>query len=664
MILAAILLLLAAPLVMLILSLVQRILPSNQRSALELQASLIGRVPLVGRMILSRSAFAYYWLVALAGTLAAWVLVLLSRPRLTYTISLVNWRPVTYFPDSPKILVDPVSWSFALALATLVLAVVLTVPMRQQGVNDGTVSPPLAGVRIDHRWSAWASSLALAGFGLLAVLAGNPLTLMLAWAAIDILEIFILLGQVPESKVHVQAMVAISARVAGLGLLLWAGVSAGSAGDHLSLTTVPPRLSLFLLLAAGLRLGVLPLHLPFLHEPPLRRGLGTSLRLVPAAASLVLLARTANAGVSASWAPYLLVLVGLSALYGAVLWFFAPDELNGRPFWILGMTAFAVASAVCGLPEASLAWGLACIFSGGLLFLFSVRNGNLLPLPLFGLLGFLGLPFTPAWGGMQLYASRSFIYILPVFVLAHVLLVSGYIRHAIRAGSLRTPARGGLTVRTPETHGLTVRTPETHGLTVPERPQRWVWVLYPLGLALFPIVQFGWLFQAMRWSGDLSGHPPSGVLYRRLPYSPISLLDYSHMPLLTWLGGVVTLGLAVLLLWIGYRLRADAHRAVFGTAAYRSTDDRSPSEWYSPLDRYPHQPGRRTPTKGGLTVLLSFGQRLFSLGWLYNLLGLTLRLSVRFVGVVTGVLEGEGGILWVLAFLALMVALLLRGGQL
>ena len=624
MILAAILLLLAAPLVMLILRLVQRIMQSNQRGALELQASLIGRVPLVGRMIFSRSAFAYYWLVALAGTLAAWVLVLLSRPRLMYTVTLVNWRPVTYFPDSPKILVDPVSWSFALALATLVLAVVLTVPMRQQGVNDGTVSPPLAGVRIDHRWPAWASSLALAGFGLLAVLAGNPLTLMLAWAAIDILEIFILLVQVPESKVHVQALAALTARVAGLGLLLWAGVSAGSGGDHLSFTTVPPRLGLFLLLAAGLRLGVLPLHLPFLQEPPLRRGLGTSLRLVPAAASLVLLTRTANAGVPASWAPYLLVLVGLSALYGAVLWFFAPDELSGRPFWILGMTAFAVASAVCGVPEASLAWGLACIFSGGLLFLFSVRNRNLLPLPLFGLLGFLGLPFTPAWGGMQLYASRSF-YILPVFVLAHVLLVSGYIRHAMRPGSLT------------------------------ERSQRWVWVLYPLGLALFPIVQFGWLFQAMRWSGDLSGRPPSVGL----PYSPISLLDYSHLPLLTWLGGVVTLGLAVLLLWIGYRLRADArqgraYRRTPQERAYRSTDDRSPSERHSPSERYPHQPGR----------LLSFGQRLFSLGWFYNLLGITLRLSVRFVGVVTGVLEGEGGILWVLAFLALMVALLLRGGQL
>ena len=237
---------------------------------------------LVQRYKIIRSAYAYSWLIALVGSLAAWLLVLLARPRPAYVVSLVNWRPVTYFPDSPIILVDSISWPFALALATLVLAVIITVPIRQQGIN----------------WHAWASSLALVGFGLLAVLAGNPLTLMLAWAALDILEIFILLVQVRESKVLVQTLTAFTPGIGGLGLLLWADVAARAAGNPLtfigdSASVVPMNLSLFLLIALGLRLGVLPLHLPYFREPPMRRGLGTSLRLVPAAASLVLLARTA-----------------------------------------------------------------------------------------------------------------------------------------------------------------------------------------------------------------------------------------------------------------------------------------------------------------------------------------------------------------------------------
>ena len=625
MILVAVLILLATPLVMLILRLTiatPGALPflaqkpsSEPRTPLETRSEDLNPPSSIPRLVVGRSSpVAYYWLAALVGTLTAWPLVLLSKPRQAYTISLVTWSPATYFLDSPKILVDSISWSFALAIATLVLAVILTAPMRLPGIS----------------WHAWASSLALAGFGLLAVLAENPLTLMLAWAAIDILEIAILLVQVRDSRIHVQALAAFAARVGGLGLLLWADVTARTAGSLWSFTpgassnTVQTHLSLVLIIAAGLRLGVLPLHLPFLKEPPLRRGLGTSLRLVPAAASLVLLVRTANVGVPAFWVPYLLVLVGLSALYGAILWAFAPDELSGRPFWILSMTAFAVASAVCGLPGASLAWGLACIFSGGLLFLVSDRHRNLLPLLLFGLLGFVGLPFTPAWGGMQLYASpsngvRSMLYLLPIFLLAHALLVSGYIFHTMRSEPTL------------------------------KQPQRWVWVLYPLGLSLLPLVQYAWFWYAIRWRvvlhpGDLQSlNLQSMSVYADITHgwSLSAGWSISALPIMTWIGGVIALGVAMIFLWIGYRRRL--------------TDGLYPPDGLFPPDGlYPHLP------RG----LLSIGQQIFSLNWLYKFLGIFLRLSVRFVRLLTGVLEGDGGILWVLVLLALLVALLLRGGQL
>jgi hypothetical protein len=61
---------------------------------------------------------------------------------------------------------------------------------------------------------------------------------------------------------------------------------------------------------------------------------------------------------------------------------------------------------------------------------------------------------------------------------------------------------------------------------------------------------------------------------------------------------------------------------------------------------------------------VSFGQRFFSLRWVYDFLALALRFSFRLIKLLTTVLEGEGGILWVLVLLALVVALLLRGGQL
>jgi hypothetical protein len=62
--------------------------------------------------------------------------------------------------------------------------------------------------------------------------------------------------------------------------------------------------------------------------------------------------------------------------------------------------------------------------------------------------------------------------------------------------------------------------------------------------------------------------------------------------------------------------------------------------------------------------LVQISQKLFSLRWFYDLLGISLRILIRFVRQLTAILEGEGGILWVLVLLALLVALLLRGGQL
>ncbi len=402
---------------------------------------------------LARRAFPYHWLVAVSCALLAWPFMLLSGLRLPLAIPLLQWDRQPLFGVSPALRVDSLSWPFALALATLVLAVLLTAVARARQGN----------------WMYWAGSCSLAALGLVAVQAGNPLTLLLAWTAIDLAELLILLVQVYESDAREQIVVAFSARVGGSMLLIWAGVAARFAGTSLDFASLPPSASLFLLLAAGLRLGVLPLNIPYLRELPLRRGLGVSIRLVPAASSLILLARVAAAGVPPAFSSILLGLAGLAALYAAISWATEKDELSARPFWILGMASFAIAAAVRVQPAAALSWGLACLLPGSLLFLANARHRFLLPLAALGLLGFAGLPLTPGWSGTEIYlpspvAQENFL--LPLFLFAQVLFLAGYARYALRPGE---PLAGA---------------------------ERWVWVIYPLGLALLPFVHFllGWRF--------------------------------------------------------------------------------------------------------------------------------------------------------------------------
>jgi hypothetical protein len=397
---------------------------------------------------LLRPKFQFHWLIAALGGLAAWLLMVLGRLRLPQTISLSIWKPAADLPFSLSLLADGISWPFGMAVATLVVAVILSVPARRQPGN----------------WRAWAGSLALGGGGLLAVLAGNTLTLIIAWAILDILELLILLAQVKESAVHERAVLLFAERAGGLALLVWAGVTAQATGAPLSFIAIPQRAIPFLLLAAGLRLGVLPPHMPFIRELPSPQGIEMILRLIPASSSLMLLGRIAlvganlGSGISTVFGMVLLILAALAAVIGGTFWVAAPDAPRGLPFWRLGIAALAVAAAVQNQSAASMAWGLAGLLSGGLLYLFSVRTRPLLLLPLFGVLGFSALPFTPAWAGMRGLLMPTSIPVTPLLLLAHALLLWGYVRHA------RLPGESL------------------------EGVERWVWVLYPLGLALLPLI--------------------------------------------------------------------------------------------------------------------------------------------------------------------------------
>jgi hypothetical protein len=443
---------------------------------------------------LVRPGFAYQWLVALGALLVAWPMLIAAGFFLPESVILLRWQPEDLFSGSPTLVLDYISWPYALAITTLALSVILTAIVRYKFLN----------------WRAWASTLLLAGFGLLAVMAGNLITMLLAWAALDMIELLILLSQVRESRGRERIVAAFSAKAGGILLLVWAGLVSQSTATPLTFEEIPPLANLYLLLSAGLRLGVLPLHVPFLHELPIRRGIGTMLKLTSAAASLVLLARVASSSLPEELITLLLILLGLAGLYSAAMWAGAKDELEGRPFWVLGMGALSAGAAILSSPSASLAWGLALLLPGGLISLASIRQRSLLPLLFLGILGISALPFTPSWEGVRIYTPPVNPLAL-VFLVIQGLFMAGYIKHTLRTD-------------------LPI---DTH--------ERWVWVVYPLGLALLPLTHVfigimtitgfddlaytGWL------AGSLAVFLAAGVFYSarrmpRLPQATISMLSY------------------------------------------------------------------------------------------------------------------------------------------
>ncbi|MBN2500518.1 MAG: hypothetical protein JXB38_07080, partial [Anaerolineales bacterium] len=291
--------------------------------------------------------FGYHWPVAFNGAFLAWISIFILRINLPRQSTPTTWRPDFLFDSSPTLLADEISWPFALAVATLTLAVILTDVVRLS----------------DSGWSVWAGCLVLGGFGIMAVFAGNPLTLVMSWMFIDIVEMAILLARVQGAKMRRNVVLYTAASMIGTMLVFFAQVLARAGGGTFTFDNAPQNISLLLLVAVGLRLGVLPLNILYLAKDSLQRSLGTMLHLIPAAASLVLLVRISVVGIPAQFQFVLLALLLLAALYGAIAWARVRNELVGRPYWILAMTALAIAASMRALPGATLAWSLALLYA-------------------------------------------------------------------------------------------------------------------------------------------------------------------------------------------------------------------------------------------------------------------------------------------------------------
>jgi hypothetical protein len=565
---------------------------------------LIPFAMLIIRMV--QPKFSIQGFLAVLGVLAGWLMVLLARQDIPRTITLLHWQPVIFFPDSPSLLFDDVSWYFAFGVITLALSSIVTsiahlgqsyknnqslgenkievVEIQEQTENKTSPTKPSTHTenKSSSNWQSWAGILILTSLGLVAVTAGNMLTILLAWAALDILELFLLLGLDLQSKSRERVILSFSLRVGGIGMVLVAGIDAWSYGVSLAFNSIDEITSIYLILAVCLRLLVLPLQHRIILQHSKMNEFNTIFHMVPVAASLILVVRIANFGIMGPITPYLLGFVALVGLYAGIRWMSSEDELKGLTYWMLGIASMAIASAILNLPYASIAWSIACLLSGGLIFSFFIHHKNLIPIAFLGFVCFSTLPFSPTWLGTELYTmagSPSSIitpflsYLLSFsFFLTFSLFLAGYIRYILR----------GII---PYVEQLEVHT------------ERWVWFLFPIGLIFI-----------------IAAHFLIGVmLYPEL----------KRIPILGWVIGAVAVVISGII-------------------------------WYLHIHY----------VQGNIQRILrpapSFATKFLSLEWLFQFFGSIFHSLSRFIDLISTILEGDGGILWAFVLFALIFVFLLR----
>jgi hypothetical protein len=364
----------------------------------------------------------YPWLVGVGGAMLALASVLLWLAQIPFDLTLPAWQPQSVFTTPLLFRANSTALPLALSITALTLTILLTAITRSNITNSLT----------------WAGTFAIGGIGLLAVTAANPLTLLLVWSALDLAELITQLRSVQGEANNERVVVSFSTRALGSGFLLWANIVSLAGRTPFEFESMTGS-GLYLVAAAGLRLGVLPLHLPYSSESNLRRGFGTSLRLVSAISSLALLAHVSSASLASALTPFLMGLASLAALYSGWMWLRAPDELTGRPYWIINLASLAVISALSGNPHGVVAWGSALILVGGSLFLASAQQVWVERALLVGVWSLSSLPFSltaSAWLG-------NLGFFVPLVIAAQALLMAGFVRQVLRSSG-RTPLEATL----------------------------------------------------------------------------------------------------------------------------------------------------------------------------------------------------------------------------
>lgn len=290
------------------------------------------------------------WGIATAFALLTWLSTLALSAGVPASVGVSVWAPAKLFGARITLSLDRSGWQLTYALATLLLAVLLT-----------SVGRPAAGSGLGR-----AGMLAYASIGVLGFLAGNLLTVATVWALLDTVTFVFLLSRVEDAPTAQRLVVRLGVDMIGVILVVASAIvgmfpRAGPA----QVSGLSPFAVGLMVLAVLLRLGLLPLHFALPALPQVRRGQGTLLRLVPAAVALSVFARQLSDGIPVEVVPWLRIGGLLGLIVGGVRWLGEEDSLKARPFLVMGIAAMGALAASVSPADA----GPIFLASGSLLLL-------------------------------------------------------------------------------------------------------------------------------------------------------------------------------------------------------------------------------------------------------------------------------------------------------
>ncbi|MBQ6508312.1 MAG: hypothetical protein IJI07_02455 [Flexilinea sp.] len=317
-------------------------------------------------------------------------------------------------PASPGFVLDRVSYPYMLAVSALLVVLLLTAPSYME---------PQTAPRL------WFFYLLIETIGYLSVSAKDLTFVIYGWVIFDGID---LLTRYLQGRISRGYVTAIAVRFVGTILaassLAYSSADPGLSGGMF----ISERAGIFLMLACGLRMGILPITQPYAELSSSRVGLGTMLRLVSVLTVMPVLSRIPMGTVDPNLAVILSMVGGFASLVGAVGWLLSENAFTGNTYFAMAICGMAFVSSLHGNQASLTVWGVSLALTCASLSLYQIHNVLMNVLASLLIICFSGMPFTPnaiGWNGLVSppYSLKDLL-----FIIVMLLVTAGAFTHVLR----------------------------------------------------------------------------------------------------------------------------------------------------------------------------------------------------------------------------------------
>jgi len=357
------------------------------------------------------------WLITALMTTAAWGVTLVLGVISPEPLIISDWLPRPHNFTGLVFSWHAQNWAIGFMVITLITAIIFS---EAKYLDSADYIRKISG------------SLFLGAFALLAVMAGTPLSFVIAWSLIDLIEFGAFFVSIGEERSLISAATSMLFRGIGIFLLLFltSVIPANVFQSNKVVFTTP--LWVMIIFMVLFRTGILPLFQPFQKSPAYQRGIVTILRLVPLASTFAFIQYILSIGQPVQLSGVWLIVITIAILWGAVSWFAAKNELLGRSYFLFAMAGFGLAALLTATPDALPALAAILISAGAGLFLYSPRLKRINPFLIIVGLSLLTIPFTPSASLSSLFVGDSPFMIRLLWCIGFSFLVAGWFKHSLK----------------------------------------------------------------------------------------------------------------------------------------------------------------------------------------------------------------------------------------